>query len=126
MRFFKFADIVTWIAIIRLTWNLYWVLLKIDDLALKKPPFYRQENKLFLHNYAIFLDFDIFWKSYVIVQEIPSSSTTFFPFSVLATQSAGIMSAVEELFFLAPPKAAHKSLGSQYFSKKKLCIIGQI
>ena len=29
-------------------------------------------------------------------------------------------------FFLAPPKAAHKSLGSQFFSIKKLCNIGQI
>ena len=73
--------------------------MKIDDLALKKRPFYRQENRLFFHNYAILLDFDIFRKSYVIVQEIPSSLTTFFPFSVSGTQSAGIMSAVEELFF---------------------------
>ena len=93
--------------------------MKIDDLALKKRPFYRQENRLFFHNYVILLDFDNFRKSYVIVQEIPSSLTTFFPFSVSATQSAGIMSAVEELFF-APPKAAHKSLGSQCFSIKKL------
>ena len=53
----------------------------------------------FFHNYAILLDFDIFQKSYVVVQEIPSSLTTFFPFSVSATQSAGIMSAVKELFF---------------------------
>ena len=72
--------------------------MKIDDLALKKRPFYRQENRLFFHNYAILLDFDIFRKSYVIVQ-VPSSLRTFFPFSVSATQSAGIMSAVEELFF---------------------------
>ena len=73
--------------------------MKIDDLALKKRPFYRQENRLFFHNYAILLDFGIFRKSYVIVQEIPSSLTTIFPFSVSATQSAGIMSAVQELFF---------------------------
>ena len=73
--------------------------MKIDDLALKKRPFYRQENRVFFHSYAILLYFDIFRKSYVIVQEIPSSLTTFFPFSVSATQSAGIMSAVEELFF---------------------------
>ena len=74
--------------------------MKIDDLALKKRPFYRQENRLFFRNYAaILLDFDIFRKSYVIVQEIPSSLTKVFPFSVSTTQSAGIMSAVEELFF---------------------------
>ena len=73
--------------------------MKIDDLALKKRPFYRQENRLFFHNYAILLDFGIFRKSYVIVQEIPSSLTTIFPFSVSATQSAEIMSAVQELFF---------------------------
>ena len=73
--------------------------MKIDDLALKKRPFYRQENRLFSHNYAILLDFDIFRKSYVIVQEIPFSLTTFVPFSVSAIQSAGIMSAVKELFF---------------------------
>ena len=101
--------------------------MKIDDLALKKRSFYRQENRLFFHNYDILLDFDIFRKFYVIVQEIPSSLTTFFPFSVSATQSAGIMLAVEELFFfLAPPKTPHKSFGSQYFSIKKLCNIGQI
>ena len=47
--------------------------MKIDDLALKNRPFYRQENRLFFHNYAILLEFDIFQKSYVIVQEIPSS-----------------------------------------------------
>ena len=80
--------------------------MKIDDLALKKRPFYRQENRLFFHNYALLLDFDIFRKSYVIVQEIPSSLTTFFSFSVSATQSAGIMSAVEELFFGASEGSA--------------------
>ena len=79
--------------------------MKIDDLALKKPPFYGQENSLFFHNYAILSDFDIFRKSYVIVQEIPSS-LTFFSFSVSATQSAGIMSAVEELFFGASEGSA--------------------
>ena len=94
--------------------------MKIDDLALKKRPFYRQENRVFFYNYAILLDFNIFRKSYVIEQEIPSSSTTFFPLSVSATQSAGIMSAVEEFFFLAPPKATHKLLGSQYFFIKKI------
>ena len=72
--------------------------MKIDYLALKKRPFYRQENRLFFHNYAILLDSDIFRESYVIAQEIPSSSTPFFPFSVSATQSGRIMSAVEEFF----------------------------
>ena len=51
---------------------------------------------------------------------------TFFPFSVSATQSSGIMSVGEKRSFLASPKAAHKSLGSQYFSRKKLCNISQI
>ena len=73
--------------------------MKIDDLASKKRPFYRQENRLFFYNYAISLDFDIFRKSYVIVQEMPSSLKTIFPFSVSATESAEIMLAVEELFF---------------------------
>ena len=72
--------------------------MKIEDFSLKKRAFYRQENNLF-HNYDILLDCGIFRQSYLIVQEIPSSLTTFFSFSVSATQSAGIMSAVEELFF---------------------------
>ena len=80
--------------------------MKIDDLALKKRPIYRQENRLFFHDYAILLDFDIFRKSYVIVQEIPYSSTTFFPFLVSATQSAGIMSAAEALLFVASEGSA--------------------
>ena len=62
MRFFKFADIVTWRAIYSIdlkfvlssieyiystmTWDIF-DSLKIDDLALKKRPFYRQENILF-------------------------------------------------------------------------------
>ena len=54
--------------------------MKIDDLALKKRPYYGQENRLFFHNYAILWDFDIFRQSYVIVQEIPYSLTTFFSF----------------------------------------------
>ena len=60
----------------------------------------------FFHKYAILLDSDIFRKSYVIVQEIPSSLSKFFPFSDSATQSAGIMSAVEELFFGASEGSA--------------------
>ena len=78
--------------------------MKIDDLALKKP-FYTQENTFF-HNYAILLDFDIFRKSYVIVQEIPSSLTTFVPFLISTTQSVEIMSTVEELFFWRPEGSA--------------------
>ena len=76
----------------------------------KFPPFFlskighllsKKGTLCFIRNivHCIFLDFDIFRKFYVIVQEIPSSSTTFFPFSVSATQSAEIMSAVEDLFF---------------------------
>ena len=80
--------------------------MKIDDLALKNRPFYRQENRLFFHNYAILSDLNIFRKSYVFVQEIPSSLTTFIPFSVSATQSAAIMPTVEELFFGASEGSA--------------------
>ena len=80
--------------------------MKIDVSALKKRPFYKQENIFFFQKYAILLDFDIFRKSYVIVQEILSSLTTFFPFSVSTTQSAGIMSAVKELFFGASESSA--------------------
>ena len=99
--------------------------MKIDDLALKKRPFYRQENILFFHNYAIFLDFDIFRKSSVIVQEIPSSSTSFSFFGFSYSIGRNHVSS-GGTFFLAPPKAMHNSLGSQYFSIKKLCNIGQI
>ena len=73
--------------------------MKIDNLALKQRPFYRQENRLFFDNYAFLLDVDIFRKSYVIVQEISSSLTPFFPFSVSATQSAGICQQWRNFFF---------------------------